>query len=148
MRVLGHALVVTPPARGQPPPRLKSFLNQYPDVSMTLLLDDTDLDLAVREADVAIRMHPPRRPDLVQRSLGEIRWQIFASEDYLKASGHKPDRPEDLDQHRLIPEFSSQDSGNGRCELTPRLPPNSRRARLGIDIYGGGMDARLLSGHG
>ena len=34
---------------------------------MTLLLDDADLDLAMREADVAIRMHPPKQPDLVAR---------------------------------------------------------------------------------
>ncbi|HQT67609.1 MAG: LysR family transcriptional regulator [Rhodospirillales bacterium 20-60-12] len=82
-------------------PRLKHFLHDYPDVSVTLLLDDTDLDLAMREADVAIRMHPPRQPDLVQRSLGEIHWQIWASADYLKTAG-MPERPEDLDQHRLV----------------------------------------------
>ena len=83
-------------------PRLRAFLKQYPDVSISLLLDDVDLDLAMREADVAIRMHPPRQPDLVQRSLGEIRWQIFASEDYLREVGKTPERPEDLDDHRLI----------------------------------------------
>ncbi len=83
-------------------PRLKRFLEAYPDVSITLLLDDVDLDLAMREADVAIRMHPPRQPDLVQRSLGEIRWQIWASDAYLKSAGHLPEKPEDLDKHRLI----------------------------------------------
>ncbi len=83
-------------------PRLKTFLERYPDVSMTLLLDDVDLDLAMREADVAIRMHPPRQPDLVQRSIGEMRWQIWASDAYLKTAGRVPERPEDLDQHRLI----------------------------------------------
>ncbi|OZB39099.1 MAG: LysR family transcriptional regulator [Acidiphilium sp. 34-60-192] len=83
-------------------PRLKRFLEAYPDVSITLLLDDVDLDLAMREADVAIRMHPPRQPDLVQRSLGEIRWQIWASDTYLKSAGHLPEKPEDLDKHRLI----------------------------------------------
>ena len=41
-------------------------------VGDALLLDDTDLDLAMREADVAIRMHPPKQPDLVQRHLMEI----------------------------------------------------------------------------
>ncbi len=82
-------------------PRLKTFLNQHPDVSLTLLLDDTELDLAMREADVAIRMHPPRQPDLVQRHLGEMRSQIWASPDYLKAHG-TPETVEDLDQHRLV----------------------------------------------
>ena len=31
-------------------PRLQAFFEMYPDVSMTLILDDTDLDLAMREA--------------------------------------------------------------------------------------------------
>lgn len=82
-------------------PRLKIFLAQYPDVTLSLLLDDTDLDLAMREADVAIRMHPPRQPDLVQRHLGEIRWQVWAAPEYLKANG-TPEKAEDLDHHRLI----------------------------------------------
>jgi DNA-binding transcriptional LysR family regulator len=82
-------------------PRLHSFLDTYPDVSVTLLLDDTDLDLAMREADVAIRMHPPKQPDLVQRHLMAIQWQVCASPDYLKKYG-TPQRPEELDSHRLI----------------------------------------------
>ena len=82
-------------------PRLQTFLDAYPDVSMTLLLDDTDLDLAMREADVAIRMHPPKQPDLVQRHLMSMEWHIVASPDYLKKNG-TPSKPEDLDDHRLV----------------------------------------------
>jgi DNA-binding transcriptional LysR family regulator len=82
-------------------PRLKNFLNQHPDVTITLLLDDTELDLAMREADVAIRMHPPRQPDLVQRHIGEIRSQIWATPDYLKTHG-TPEKAEDLDKHKLV----------------------------------------------
>ena len=82
-------------------PRLQQFLNQYPDVTMTLLLDDTDLDLAMREADVAIRMHAPKQPDLVQRHLMQLTWLVVASPDYLKENG-TPARPEDLDDHKLI----------------------------------------------
>jgi len=82
-------------------PRLQAFLEAYPDVSMTLLLDDTDLDLAMREADVAIRMHPPKQPDLVQRHLMAIDWHVMASPDYLKKHG-TPQRAEDLDQHKII----------------------------------------------
>ncbi len=82
-------------------PRLKTFLAQHPDVTLSLLLDDTDLDLAMREADVAIRMHPPRQPDLVQRHLGEIRWQVWGAPDYLKVHG-TPEKVEDLDNHKLV----------------------------------------------
>jgi DNA-binding transcriptional LysR family regulator len=73
----------------------------YPDVSISLLLDDGELDLAMREADVAIRMHPPKQPDLVQRHLMTLQWYICASPDYLKEHG-VPQRPEDLDAHKLV----------------------------------------------
>ncbi len=82
-------------------PRLQAFLEQYPDVTMQLILDDGDLDLAMREADVAIRMHAPKQPDLVQRHLLSIEWYVCASAEYLKLHG-TPTRPEDLDDHRLL----------------------------------------------
>ncbi len=82
-------------------PRLQGFLNLYPDVTVALLLDDTDLDLAMREADVAIRMHPPKQPDLVQRHLMSMEFHIVASPEYLKQAG-TPAKPEDLDAHKLI----------------------------------------------
>ena len=82
-------------------PRLKNFIAAHPDVTVSLLLDDTDLDLAMREADVAIRMHPPHQPDLIQRHLGEINSHIWASPDYAKTYG-LPETVEDLDRHKLI----------------------------------------------
>ena len=82
-------------------PRLQGFLEKYPEVTMSLLLDDTDLDLAMREADVAIRMHAPKQPDLVQRHLMQIHWLVVAHPDYLAHAG-TPTRPEELDDHKLI----------------------------------------------
>ncbi|MBL6453838.1 LysR family transcriptional regulator [Belnapia sp. T6] len=82
-------------------PRLSRFLELYPDVLVTLLLDDSDLDLAMREADVAIRMHPPRQPDLIQRHLASFGWRVCAAPGYLKGAG-VPQRAEELDAHRII----------------------------------------------
>jgi len=82
-------------------PRLKKFMTQHPDVTVTLLLDDDDLDLAMREADVAIRMHPPKQPDLIQRHIATFGYKIVGSAEYLKQTG-MPQRPEDLDNHRLV----------------------------------------------
>ncbi|MBW8271210.1 LysR family transcriptional regulator [Caldovatus aquaticus] len=82
-------------------PRLKRFLDMYPEVTLTLLLDDADLDLAMREADVAIRMHAPRQPDLIQRHIATFGYKVCGSADYLKRTGI-PQRAEDLDAHRLI----------------------------------------------
>lgn len=82
-------------------PRIKEFMDTYPHIDMSLLLDDGEVDLAMREADVAIRFHPPRQPDLVQRHLMGLHYQIYASPEYLKKYGI-PKHPEDLDDHRLI----------------------------------------------
>lgn len=82
-------------------PRLQKFLAAYPDVRVTLLLDDGDLDLSMREADVAIRMHAPKQPDLVQRHLMDIAWVVVASADYVAEHG-APQRPEELDDHKIV----------------------------------------------
>jgi DNA-binding transcriptional LysR family regulator len=82
-------------------PRLQPFLDLYPEVTVSLLLDDGDLDLAMREADVAIRMHPPKQPDLIQRHLMEIEWLVCASPAYLAKHG-TPTSVDALDEHRLV----------------------------------------------
>ncbi|HXP30761.1 MAG TPA: LysR family transcriptional regulator [Stellaceae bacterium] len=82
-------------------PRVREFLELYPEIQIAFVVDDSELDLSMREADVAIRMSPPRQPDLVQRHLMTIRYLVYASRDYLKKHG-TPQKPEDLDKHRLI----------------------------------------------
>jgi DNA-binding transcriptional LysR family regulator len=82
-------------------PRLQTFLESHPEISVSLILDDGDLDLAMREADVAIRMHPPKQPDLIQRHLLEIEWVVCAAPAYLEKHG-TPATIEDLDNHKLV----------------------------------------------
>jgi DNA-binding transcriptional LysR family regulator len=82
-------------------PRIREFMELYPEIQVALVVDDSELDLSMREADVAIRMSPPRQPDLIQRHLVSVQVHIYASPDYLKKYG-TPQRPEELDQHRLI----------------------------------------------
>ena len=81
--------------------RIKDFLVLYPDIDVTLVLADTELDLSMRQADVAIRMMPPRQPDLIQRRLMTVRHHVFAAPEYLKKHG-TPKTPEDLDNHRIV----------------------------------------------
>ena len=115
-------------------PRLQGFLEAYPDVSLSLLLDDGELDLAMREADVAIRMHPPKQPDLVQRHLMTMHWHVCASPEYLKKYG-VPQRPEDLDEHKLVlfgQHHPPVEEVNWLAEAG-RRPGNPRRALLDVN---------------
>jgi DNA-binding transcriptional LysR family regulator len=82
-------------------PRIREFMDLYPEIQVSLVVNDTELDLSMREADVAIRMSPPRQPDLVQRHLTTLRYHIYASSEYLKRFG-TPQKPEDLDKHRVV----------------------------------------------
>lgn len=82
-------------------PRLGEFLDLYPDIQITLITTDEELDLAMREADVAIRLRQPTQPDLIQRKLFSVRFHAYASPDYLKRFG-TPRTHEDLDSHRIV----------------------------------------------
>lgn len=80
---------------------MQEFNAGYPDITVTLLVDDRELDLTMREADVAIRLYPARHPDLVQRHLVTLENGLYASHDYVRQHG-APKRAEDFGQHRLI----------------------------------------------
>lgn len=80
---------------------LYDFRALYPDITLSLVVTDSDLDLGMREADVAIRLHRPTQPDLVQRRLMTVHTHIYGSERYLADHG-TPATAVDLDTHSLI----------------------------------------------
>jgi DNA-binding transcriptional LysR family regulator len=82
-------------------PRIAEFLELYPQISVTLLLEDRELDLSMREADVAIRLRRPVQPDLIQRKLFTVHQNVYASPDYIRRRG-MPKTLEDLDDHVIL----------------------------------------------
>lgn len=83
------------------PGQLADFMDLYPDIRIHLILSDSEVDLARREADCAIRFQKPTQADLIQRPLAAIRHRLCASPDYLAKWG-EPTSAEDLVHHRLI----------------------------------------------
>ena len=79
----------------------RRVLELYPDVTLKLILSDEELDLGMREADVALRLREPSQPDLVRRRLFTVHYHLYASIDYLKQHG-QPRTLEELDQHRIL----------------------------------------------
>ncbi len=82
-------------------PRIKEFLDLYPDMRLHLVLSNEELDLTMRHADCAIRLRQPQQPELIQRKLFTVHLHLFASRDYLDKFG-EPQTIADLDNHRLI----------------------------------------------
>ena len=81
--------------------RIAEFLDTFPDVRVEIILTNEELDLAMREADVALRLRRPAQPDLIQRRLFTVHFHIYASADYIKRFG-EPKTVEELDAHRLL----------------------------------------------
>jgi DNA-binding transcriptional LysR family regulator len=82
-------------------PRIKEFMELYPDIQVQLLLEDEELDLSMREADVAIRLRRPTQPDLIQRKLFTVHHHVYASVDYVRQHGI-PKSGSDLDKHKIL----------------------------------------------
>jgi DNA-binding transcriptional LysR family regulator len=110
-------------------PRLGEFVDLYPDIRVTLITTDEELDLAMREADVAIRMRQPTQPDLIQRKLFSVKSHAYASPEYLKRFG-TPHTHDDLDQHRIL-------------LLGGNVPPHLQNRKWLTEIGRNGKEPRL-----
>ena len=82
-------------------PRLGEFTSLYPEIRISLIVTDEELDLSMREADVAIRTRKPTQPDLIQRKLFAISFHAYCSPEYVKRFG-TPRTLDELDDHRII----------------------------------------------
>lgn len=102
--VRGHLKVNASSSFGQTviAPVLPRFLEAYPDLRVTLSLDDRVVDMVEGGFDVSIRIRPAM-PDaaLVARKIGTMRQRIFAAPAYLDRVG-VPRTPEDIVDHEVI----------------------------------------------
>ena len=128
-------------------PRLPALFKAHPSLSVQLKLTENMLDLAMREADVAIRFIEPRQADLIRRPLMEVRMGLYASRTYAEEWG-LPEDDSALIERRLISfgADSPQPAATRRWLLTkigsaprPHLTMNSyygclRAALAGIGI--------------
>jgi DNA-binding transcriptional LysR family regulator len=101
------------------------------------------MDLAMREADVAIRLHRPSQSDLIQRKLFNVHNHFYASQAYVTQHG-APASVEELDDHRIISFGEPVPSYLGDINYLERLgrtDGNPRRAALKVNAIYGMMQA-------
>ncbi len=82
-------------------PRLNSFINLYPLIQLQILLSDEELDISMREADVAIWLREPTQQDVIRRPMFQVNFHVYASNSYVRKFG-VPKNLEDLDNHRIL----------------------------------------------
>ena len=134
-------------------PIVYDFLNAYPEVSVRLVLSDNSIDLVGHRLDAAIRIGCLPDSALVARRVGEVRWVVCASPEYLSRRG-EPSEPAELPNHDCIAfeEFQRYrdwpfiDASGAACPIAicTRFSTNTAEGVTGAAAAGLGI-ARVLS---
>ncbi|HQZ13148.1 MAG TPA: LysR family transcriptional regulator [Devosia sp.] len=123
--------------------RIYEFLELYPEIQIEIKLNDSELDLAMREADVAIRLHRPSQSEMIQRKLFTVHNHFYASDAYIKKFG-EPRAVEELDRHKIISFGEPVPSFLGDINYLERLGRNEgggRRPTLKVNAIVGMLQA-------
>ncbi len=123
-------------------PRLGKLYERYPDLKIDLMLEESVLDLPMREADVAIRMKEPSQADLIRRRLMTIAMRLYATRDYLDTAG-EPRVIEDIAEHRLISQNPQTPQVAAGAYLVQNLLSHDIRSTLTVNNYYGVLQAVL-----
>ena len=81
--------------------RLGQLRRTHPDIVVQVIASDQVLDLATRQADLAIRFFRPTSNQLVAARVGQVNFSIFAAPSYVDRYG-LPQRVDDLRDHHIV----------------------------------------------
>jgi len=82
-------------------PRMTKFINSYPDIDVSIKIENKYTDLSQGEADVALRLKEPTQMDLIRFPLYEFQFKIYSSPEYIEKFGIPTD-VKDLSNHRIV----------------------------------------------
>ena len=82
-------------------PRMTKFINSYPDIDVSIKVENKYTDLSQGEADVALRLKEPTQMDLIRFPLYEFQFKIYSSPEYIEKFGI-PSDVKDLSNHRIV----------------------------------------------
>ena len=133
-------------------PIVHEFLGVYPDVTVRLALADTVVDLVENHVDIALRIGNLPDSSLIARRVGQVRWVVCASPDYLARRG-PPAVPAAIEDHDCIAfeglqTYRSWPFGVGAkasaVTIHPRFSVNTADAVIAGAVAGLGC-ARMMS---
>ena len=109
------------------PEMLAPLRLSHPDLRIELVLSNSAADLLEQEADIAVRMHPPRQEALVAAKVPSIPLGLFAHRDYLARRG-LPMNFADLAMHDMI----GPDRAPSDLAIVAQVFPDLDRSRFMI----------------
>jgi DNA-binding transcriptional LysR family regulator len=133
-------------------PLVSRFLDAHPALRFELVLTNRNLDMVEEGLDLAVRIGPLAESGLVATRVGQVRWVVFASPDYVARRG-RPRTPRDLVKHDIVYESHRPSpmqwrfgpSGRGKVvRITPRLMTTEMETVL-VAVKAGRGIGRTLS---
>ncbi len=119
-------------------PRINKFTETYPEMEISLLMSDEEVDLSSRIADVAVRVKKPTQSNLIYKKFVNFHNHIYGSSEYLQKFGI-PRSINDLDKHSLICYGSGLPSPISNIDWILKVGKNNgkRRPKFRVNsIYG------------
>jgi DNA-binding transcriptional LysR family regulator len=118
---------------------------QHPDIMIELIPNPRELSLAMREADISLRIRQPEQHDLVVRRIGGIAFGIYATPAYIREQGDL-DFEDGCSGHRLITQLDDTQEMTQSAWLTEMasratvvLQTSSHEAAVLASANGGGL---------
>ena len=83
-------------------PRIKPFMQQYPDINIEVIVDNALTDIVDERFDAGVRLGEQVARDMIAVRIGpDMRMAVVGSPDYFARHGI-PQTPHDLQHHRCI----------------------------------------------
>lgn len=98
------------------PQKLRAFHKEFPQLAIEVNIDNRNVNLLRREADIAVRLARPEQVDLICRKAGILHFGLYASQAYLDEHG-LPRRMTDLKDHYHV----GFDDDMGRTALVKKF---------------------------
>ena len=129
---LAHVIIV---------PALAMLAGAYPQLQVEVMTDPRPLNIARRQAEIAVRLARPTDADLLCRKLGDFGLALYASRAYLEAHG-EPERSKSLAGHTSVsylgaPSWFNEALAGARVVLfsnSPFVQMRAVAAGMGIGI--------------
>ncbi|MEZ4224798.1 MAG: LysR family transcriptional regulator [Polyangiaceae bacterium] len=83
-------------------PYLCSFADEHPELAIDLNCTARSVNLARREADIALRLTRPHEPNLVIKKMASVHLALYASRSYLEQRGRPADPERSLAGHQVL----------------------------------------------
>ncbi len=126
-------------------PCFVALQHRHPEIRVELVPNPLEVSLAMREADLPVRMAPSDRNDLVVRRVGRVAFGLYASPLYLQRHG-QPDFSAGCTGHRLmtsLDDVEGDDQERWVARLAscarPGLQTSSHEALVVAARSGGGL---------